>query len=59
MRYERDRKTRGGLDPGELTDAEMECIRNLHENTAEKPSTLSRSWSACNVSHQAIYFLRP
>jgi hypothetical protein len=34
MRSARDSKRRAGLDPGELTDAEMECIRNLHENLA-------------------------
>jgi len=34
MRSARDSKRRAGLDPGALTDAEMECIRKLHENAA-------------------------
>ncbi len=34
MRSARDRKRLAGSDPGELTDSEMECIRNLHENAA-------------------------
>ena len=34
MRSARDSKRRAGLDHGELTSAEMECIRNLHEIAA-------------------------
>ena len=41
MRSARDSTRRARLDPGELTDVEMECIRNLHENAAGFERVLS------------------